>query len=260
MGKKLHLKTVCLGILFTSIVNLETTARIDQFDERKRERIEACRAIPEDDYSTALIFNPPGQSTMFHRSACLQQLAHDERDADLCGEVEERKSWFFDGSGISEQSCRELVVKRIEQDRQEASDKDFRSIHRLDSVEFYKNGNERDFDAVVTTKGSFPGAYLLNISVKSAQSRAPISIHKRSYSYGSPTVPRYIWLERGQLEEALGPGFQHQELLISVTLQLEKTDYNRFYYDLIPAIDRSSQIKAKIWFDRLPLHAPTDVK
>ncbi len=169
MGKKLRLKAICLAILFVAAVNLDTTASSDQFDERKRDRIEAYRAIPEDDYSTALIFNPPGQSTMFHRSACLQQLAHDERDADLCAEVKERKSWFFDWSGISEQSCRELVAERIERDRQEASEKDFRSIRRLDSVEFFKNGNERDFDAVVTTEGSFPGTYLLNISVTSPQ-------------------------------------------------------------------------------------------
>jgi hypothetical protein len=259
MGNQLRLLTIPLGVLLAAVVNLETTARSDQFEERKRERVEACRAIPEDDYSTALIFNPPGQSTMFHRAACLQQVAHDERDADLCGEVKERKSWFFDGSGISDQSCRELVAERIEQDRQEAASKDIRSIHRVDSVEFYKNGNERDFDAVVTTKGSFPGAYLLNISVTSAQSRKSISIHKRSYSYGSPNVPRYIWLERGQLEEALGAGFQHRELLISVTLQLEKTDYNRFYYDLIPAVDRSSDIKEKVRFDRLPLNAHGDI-
>jgi hypothetical protein len=259
MGNNLLIKAICLGVALGAVVNLETTALSDQFEARKRERIEVCRAIPEDDYSTGLIFNPPGQSTMFRRAACLQEIAHDERDADLCSEVKERKSWFFDGSGISEQSCRELVARRIERDRQEAASKDFRSIHRLISVQFFRNGNERDFDAVVTTEGSFPGAYVLNLSVTAPQSRELVSIHERSYSYGGPNIPRRIWLDRSKLAEALGEGFQDQELLVRVILQLAKTDYNRFYYDLIPTADRASRIEAKVRFDGLPLWTPDDV-
>ena len=152
--------TVAFGAAF---ISPEVSA--DQFDDRKNQRVEICRSISASVYSTGMIFNPAGYETMFERSRCMQLLAIDERDVALCSEVKERKSLFFDGSSVSEKSCRAQVSERLDRLVQEVAARDFTTIHRLKSLEFSRNGNGKDFDLVVITDGSYAGHYDLDIRI-----------------------------------------------------------------------------------------------
>ena len=129
-----------LGSCGLALALMASGASTDQFTERKQQRIEQCNAVDDGAYSTGLVFNPRGYATIFHRSECFQELAVEERDPSLCVDVKERKSWFFDGSGVSEASCRDLMARRLEQDKQLAASKEFRRIHRLQSIEFFLFG------------------------------------------------------------------------------------------------------------------------
>ena len=59
----------------------------DPFAAAKRQKIDRCFAIPATDYSTAMIFNPPGFETLYERSYCFQNLAVAERDVALADVV-----------------------------------------------------------------------------------------------------------------------------------------------------------------------------
>ena len=242
----MQVKLISLGAAVLGLVAAPSVAGTDPFEVQKRQKIAHCAAIPEGDYSTGMIFNAPGFATLFDRAFCFQKLAVDERDPFLCDEVREKKSWIFDGSGVSGPSCRKSVAARLAQDRQEAGSKDFGSIHRLLSVEFLRNGNGTDFDAVVTTAGSYPGAYELTIAL------AGVSVHKRSYAYGGPNLPRRIFLRRSELAAHLGEDFQEARLTAHVTLRLEKTAHNRFYHDSIPEELQNSRAEVPVRFSALP--------
>jgi len=232
----------------------------DQFAERKQQSIERCLAIDEKDYSTGMIFNPKGQVTMFERSRCFQDLAVGERDPLLCGKVIEKKSWFFDGSAISEVSCRNLAARRIEMDAREAASKDFSLLHRLRSAAFARNGNGTDFDFELNTEGSMSGAYEIKVLFSQAGSGETVSVYDETNRFGSSNSRKVFLLRRSLLRQRLGEAFQQTEWTAIVTLQFERTRYNRFYYDAIPAEFRSSHLERRLRFADLPLWKPEPIK
>jgi hypothetical protein len=241
--------------LALAVVSSGTSA--DQFIEHKQQRIKQCSAVDNSAYSTGLLFNPRGYATMFHRSECFQELAIEERDPSLCKEVKERKSWFFDGSGISETSCRHLVAKAVEQDKQLAASKDFGLIHRLQSIAVFRNGNGRDFDVLVKTAGSLSGSYELAVLFSRPNENDYIEVFSRIFSYGDTSMSKKVWLERGTLMKKLGTSFAESEWIVKVTFQLRKTQYNRFYYDTIPTEFRSSRVETSVRPAELPLWQPS---
>lgn len=245
---------------FQQAVRDLVAAEKPEFEARRAERLTRCLAIPEEEYRTGLIFNPRGYATLFRRSGCLQQLALDERDALLCDQVRERRSWIFDGSGTSPENCRVLVAARIETDEQEAAAKDFETIHRLVSMRFARNGNSRDFDLTVVTAGSFAGSYALEVALAAPGLGDPVPIHKNVYRYGATNEPRLIWLDRGALEAALGAGFESREFAALATLRIAEDGYNRFLYQRIPAALRGSRLHATIRFADLPPWQPEAVE
>lgn len=241
-----------------ALVSPEASA--DQFDNRKYQRVAACRSISASVYSTGMIFNPAGYETMFERSRCLQRLAIDERDVVLCSEVKERKSLFFDGSGVSEQSCRTQVSERLDRNAQEFAARDFTTIHRLKSLEFSRNGNGKDFDLVVITDGSYAGRYDLDIRISTPNSSGPVSIEQKSYPYGGPNVPRTIFLRRSLLADRLGGPIEDMELTFEITLQLAKTAGNRSYYDRIADDLRTSRLTVELRLSELPPWRPQTIE
>lgn len=79
--------------------------------------VETCREMSHLSFRTWLIFNPKGRQTYYIRSECFQKMAVRNRDEDLCREVAERKSLYFDGSAVSEKACREAVRMQKALDR-----------------------------------------------------------------------------------------------------------------------------------------------
>lgn len=248
------------GAVCVSLFIAISGAHADQFAEQKQQKIERCQTIDEKAYSTGMIFNPKGQVTMFERSRCFQELAAEERDPSLCDKVVERKSWFFDGSAISEKSCLERVAQRIEKDRQDFASKDFSLLHRLRSVGLARNGNGKDFDFELNTEGSTGGAYELELSVSRASGGETVLIDNKKSRFGGTDSRKTILLRRSQLRENLGETFQQTEWTATVTLKFAKTQYNRFYYDAIPAAFRSSRLETRLRFADLPPWNPEPIK
>lgn len=127
--------------------------------ELKASEVERCRSIDPEEYSTALLFNPPGMKTLYQRSSCLFSLARKYRDASLCAEVRERKSLFFDGSALTRESCEREVREAIAGDPPVV----VADVKRLADVRWFRNGNGRDFDVHVLASGSFPHRYGLTV-------------------------------------------------------------------------------------------------
>lgn len=93
------------AILLILVMLVAECARPDDYFEQQRVfRLEKCMSIPAHEYTTGMLFNPPGYKTYYKRALCLQRLAIDEHDPELCVGVRERKAFFFDGSAISSDS------------------------------------------------------------------------------------------------------------------------------------------------------------
>ena len=244
------------GVLGVSTSVAPSATHADQISEQKQKNIERCQAIDEKAYSTGMIFNPKGLRTMFERSRCFQDLAIGERDPALCGQVVERKSWFFDGSAISEKSCLAQVARRIEKDRQDFSLKDFRRLHRLRSAAFTRNGNGKDFNFEVPTEGSMSGAHKINLQFTSAGGGEPVSVYDETSRFADTDSRKSILLRRNLLAEKLGETFEQTEWTAAITLQFAKTPFNRFYYDAIPVTFRSSRLETRLRFADLPPWKP----
>ncbi len=246
-----------LGALL--VLGVSPALAADPFAAEKQRRVAACAAIPASDYSTGMIFNPPGQATLFHRARCFQELAVEEHDASLCAEVRERKSWFFDGSAVSEPACRAAVAERIARTDREFAARDFATLHRLTSFRLQRNGNGRDFDLLVMTEGALYGLYEIDMSIASPGHAELISVFRRSYPHGGSTGPRWILLRRQVLADRLGPAFMDAALAVTVTLRYEKTVGNRLYYDRIPAHLRESRLRADLRLADLPPWQPEEI-
>lgn len=223
----------------------------DRFGDRKARRLARCMAIPANEYSTGLLFNPSGYQTMYHRSQCLQDLAVDERDRALCDEVRERRSLLFDGSGVSPAHCRDLVAARMAADTKDLEALDAGAIHRIETLAIERDGNGRDFDLVVTTSGSLSTGYELRIVARD-ESGASIEIFSNDGNPGASGSRRIFLLRAAELAEKLGKDWAAKTWTIVATLALAKTDANRFYYDRIPRAAHESRTEATIVFDELP--------
>jgi hypothetical protein len=248
------------GVLGMSLFIAFSGAHADQFAEKKQQKTERCQAIDENAYSTGMIFNPEGQETMFERSRCFQELAVEERDPSLCGKVVERKSWFFDGSAISEKRCQERVRQGIEKDRRDFAAKDFSQLHRLRSFSLARNGNGKDFDFELETEGSMSGAYELKLIFTPAGRGDTVAVYEKTNRFADTDSRKVILLRHSLLKEKLGATFDRTEWSATVTLRFAKTAFNRFYYDAILANDRSSRLEMQLRFADLPAWKPEPLK
>jgi hypothetical protein len=113
--------------------------------------LDACAAIPANSHVTGLFFNPEGMQTYYERARCYQELAVRLRDSALCARVEERRSWFLDGSAISSSACREAVA--AQQRRDVATAARMRPPQHLRDIAVVRDNNGRDFDVLVRTTG-----------------------------------------------------------------------------------------------------------
>ncbi len=126
-------------------------------------QIARCESIDPEASRTGLIFNPPGKQSYYERSRCFLGLAVESRNVGLCARVIERESWFFDGSGISPEACREAVREQMASDQVEADG--IQDLHYLVSASLGASSNGRDFTLQLVTTGSHPGVYRVDIEL-----------------------------------------------------------------------------------------------
>lgn len=129
----------------------------------------ACAAIPADRYVTGLFFNPEGMQTYYQRARCYQELAVRLRDPAVCARVEERRSWFLDGSAISPGACREAVAAQRRRDAAAATR--LRPPQRLKDIAVVRDNNGRDFDVLVRTTGGDGAGLRLTLVLLDATGR-----------------------------------------------------------------------------------------
>jgi hypothetical protein len=166
--------------------------------DRKAAAVKKCRDIDPGEYSTGLLFNPPGKKTYFARSSCLQEAARKFRDPTLCEEVRERESLFFDGSAISRESCE----RRVQEAMLQAPDVVIRDPYRLAAVEYFRNGNGRDIDVDIAFSGTYRHRYALTVSMVDEAGATSERLHHREYSLGPATRGLRIWLQEAQVAAA----------------------------------------------------------
>jgi hypothetical protein len=233
-------------------------ARPDEpFEQRRVQRLQACMSIPAHEFRTAMLFNPAGYRTSYNRSVCLQQLAIDEHDAELCLRVRERKSWFFDGSSISPDACKARVGEVVAADRKALAQFLETVPYRIDSIVVRRNGNGKDYDVLLNTAGVYHGRYVFTLSAR----RAPksISILDSSHYLGPTTGRLQLLLRATDLEGELGADWATKEWRMRGELSLLRDEQNRFWYDRIPGDAVTDSSEFTISFDKLAPWVPEPV-
>ena len=166
--------------------------------ERKAAELARCQGLDPDEYFTGLVFNPPGMQTGFARSSCFDRLALNYRDVTLCAEVRERKSMWFDGSALSRQACERRVHERAAGDPRVL----IADIHRLDEMQWFRNGNGRDFDVHVRTSGSYAHRYALKLLMLDSKGARTRTLWDNEYGYRAVDHERRILIRAGDLHAA----------------------------------------------------------
>jgi hypothetical protein len=245
-------------ILFVLATLASSAARSDDlFEQRRDRRLEACMIIAEDDYSTGLLFNPPGHKTFFHRAECLQNLAIDEHDPELCRHVRERKSWFFDGSAISPDVCRARVSERLEDDQKNLERFLKVGPYKITSIVIRRNGNGRDYDVLLDAEGLYAGRYVFSLSARRASN--VVSLLDASYRLGPRTGTLHLLLRAGDLEGKLGTGWMKKAWTMRGELALMRDTQNRFWYGRIPRDAAADVSEFPIVFEELAPWSPESV-
>jgi hypothetical protein len=245
-------------ILFILATLLSDAARSDDpFEQRRDRRLEACMNIPEDEYSTGLLFNLPGYKTLFHRAECLQKLAIDEHDPELCRHVRERKSWFFDGSAISPDACRARVSEKLEDDQKNLEQFLQVGAYRITSIVIRRNGNGKDYDVLLDTGGLYSGSYVFSLSAR--RSSNTVSLLDSSYRLGPKTGTLHLFLRAADLEKKLGTGWMTKAWRMRGELAFMRDSQNRFWYDRIPRDAAADFSEFSIVFDELAPLSPEPV-
>jgi hypothetical protein len=228
---------------------LATAAAADAVRNEKQSSLARCASISWSDYQTGMIFNSPNMQTVYKRSQCLQQLAVSERDNSICNNVRERKSLLFDGSGISPERCRELVQKRITSDI--AAAQQVGEIHKLQQVIFARNGNGRDIDIHVSTKGDYSGKYQLTVDIFNADGMSIGHIYDaiQMLGLGGGEIVQFIKLS--VVQELLGSQQMHSEYKVVTTLRPRVDRYNRFVLLYLDESRKRSETSTTVDFSTL---------
>lgn len=250
-----HMTGIILFI-FTTLIS-DAARSDDSFEQRRDRRMEACIDIPEDEYSTGLLFNPPGYKTFFHRAECLQKLAIDEHDPELCRHVHERKSWLFDGSAISPDACRVRVSEELEDDQKNLEQFLQVDPYRITSIVLRKNGNGKDYDLLLDTEGLYSGSYVFSLSARSRSKT--VVLLDTSYRLGPKTGTLHLFLRAADLERKLGTGWMTKAWRMRGELALMRDAQNRFWYDRIPRNVAADVSEFPIVFDELAPWSPEPV-
>ncbi|MDZ7918696.1 hypothetical protein [Rhodoferax sp.] len=111
---------------------------------------------------------PFGGRTYYYRSACYQELARRTGNASWCTRVEERKTLFGDGSGVSPAQC-ERQVAQVQSDRAEQQASAARHAAAVKGAFTVRNVTateqmQGDWQLQVALEGRLAGRYQLEVA------------------------------------------------------------------------------------------------
>ena len=247
--RSLHKFLLVICFIIT-ILSQSINSHGDDFKEQKSRGIAKCDEFSRHDYQTGLIFNPSGYQTFYLQSECFQKLAVEVRDISLCSEVQERKSWFFNGSAVSEERCIQLVKQLLEKDQSEAAR--IVGIHKIAELHFARNANGRDVDLRVVTRGSFWHKYKLLIECESASGSGTAKIYEKEHTLGQQDHDLNLFIPIKEISQSLEGGIVDKELSVHAMLELTPStqeDYVTFNY--LSSAERESRYETKVNFFRL---------
>lgn len=230
-------------ILSGLLLTLAASAQVENVrdDPLLRAGIERCEAIPKKKGQTFMIFNPKKHRTVYYRSSCFQGLAINHRQVSLCDHVIERKSWFFDGSGVSPEACVSAVALKAREDREAAAKIDAGQIIKIASAALKQNGNGRDYDLNVEFTGTEYNQYRLSAFVIDDTDKK-IKIFEKIHSYSETSLSRHFFIERSafdQLPDHLKHRTAHK---IELEMQLIPAPSRRHIYKHLPAPALNSRL------------------
>lgn len=162
--------------------------------------VETCQSIPASTYETFLLFNPSNVRTYYFRSYCFQQVAVQARDEKLCDQVIERKSLFFNGSGVSLAACRTAVT--------EIKSKDFaarvrpESVHKIESIKF-DAAPSGDLEVRVVPAGTLWGTYSFSVSLLDSTGADLGKVFEIETHLSDRKDPLFTSLQRRKIQEMI---------------------------------------------------------
>lgn len=215
----------------------------------KPQRIARCEAIPWSDYQSWMIFNPSDLQTLYRRSQGLQKLAVSVRDITLCNRVRERKAMFLDGSGISAQRCRSLVNAQITRDSEAAQQ--LGELHRLRQLRLARNGNGRDIDIHMVTRGDTYNRYRLTLVLHEQQGKLIGTLYDKVQTLGQGEGEVVLFIPQSELLQLIGTPGVAREYEIVATLQPELDAHKRFVLQHLDEGRRKSTLHTVVNFSRL---------
>jgi hypothetical protein len=231
-------------------------SRADELAARLHAATLHCNNIPSQEYETALIFNPPGMQTLYPRSVCFQELAVKLRDDSLCDSVKERKSLFFDGSGISGEKCRQLVQEQVSRDRTIGSQ--IKDIYRVAGVSFERNGNDKDVDVKIIASGSYRHTYNVTIALVSTPDKAERIVYRNDHFFGPGAEKLVLYIPQPVILSALMGRPLENPCRVRTRLTLVPSTEEVTAFSFIPVTAKESVYEASVSFGRLRRAAPSD--
>lgn len=240
-------RRIILALLITLFAVGSLSA--SDYANRRQVAMSECQKIDPTQYQTGLLFNPDGYRSFYVRSECLQKVAVQFRDPELCSQV--RRHWsLYSSWGISQSQCRKLVAEHVASDRKELEQlKPLYSAGamRLQSLRLERNGNGRDFDFLPAFSGSYSHGYTITIEILPLN-HAPVLIHRDGYYIDSASNLR-IYVRQADIR-ARFPELQlshSYQLRATVTLSVPQGGINSYWSDafiesIFPARDRSQSL------------------
>ncbi|MDN5782572.1 MAG: hypothetical protein L0H23_11235, partial [Luteimonas sp.] len=107
-------------------------------------------------------------------------------------------SIFFDGSAFSRQACERRVREAVAGDPQVV----IADIHRLAGMQWFRNGNGRDFDVHVRTSGSYAHRYALTLLMLDEKGARSQTLWHREYGYRAEDDELRILIRAADMDAA----------------------------------------------------------
>ncbi len=233
-----------MDVVWSNLISQEDLARSNNITG-----VETCREMSHLSFRTWLFFNPKGRQTYYLRSECFQQMAVRERDESLCNEVVERKSLYFNGSGVSPGACREAVLKQKQPDS--AARVRPEAIHRIRTVTITRIPYSDTVDVRVSTTGSLWGTYRLSMSLHDARGNFLGALTSREAHLGYPSRDALgMVINRRDVQQAAGPRYRAGErYVLAVSLELLRDDAGQLSRSGVKTPDRVSTAREILAFE-----------
>lgn len=241
---------IAAGCAFMDLVWSRLISRMDLARSGTIAGVETCREMSHLSFQTWLIFNPRGRRTYYLRSECFQTMAVRNRDEELCREVVERKSPYFDGSAVSPEACREAVRKQRQADQEERARPE--TVRRVRKITITRNAYGDAAQVRVLTDGTLRGRYRFSAALHDADGNfmGPLFSIEAHLGDPSPGGDLGATISRGDVRRIVGPHYRDGgRYLLTVSLELLQDDAGRLAQSGVRGPDRISTAREFISFE-----------